>query len=318
MYPSKNGVRSAVSYYARGDTRPVDLLPDHCFSHGLVHLGIVREEPATSAEWRARPFWSILSDAAIPVGIVRWPLTYPAQAVHGFVVSDRFHEQLGSMFELDERVAYPPDVLPVARAAFADEGDLPPSAPPKAEDRDRFYSRAMQDLRAGTQVQVSALRYQSLDTAGHLYYRYAQPRSLGDVPEEERRAYTQALSRAYGYVDGEIGSAADSLAPGDLLLVVSGFGMQRLNQPKQIIGRLLGDPDISGTHERAPDGFLLAYGTAVARGRHLRGSIVDVAPTLLYFLGLPVGRDMDGYARADLFARAFTAERPIAFIPSYR
>ena len=30
-------------------------------------------------------------------------------------------------------------------------------------------------------------------------------------------------------------------------------------------------------------------------------SVVDVVPTVLYFLGLPVGRDMDGYARTDLF-----------------
>ena len=27
--------------------------------------------------------------------------------------------------------------------------------------------------------------------------------------------------------------------------------------------------------------------------------------------------DMDGFARVDLFTRAFTAERPIVFIPSY-
>ena len=80
---------------------------------------------------------------------------------------------------------------------------------------------------------------------------------------------------------------------------------------QKTIGRLLGDADFSGTHERAPDGFLIAYGTAVEPGRRQRGSIVDVTPTVLYFLGLPVARDMDGFARADLFNRAFTAERPI-------
>jgi hypothetical protein len=86
---------------------------------------------------------------------------------------------------------------------------------------------------------------------------------------------------------------------------------------KLLLGRLLSSPDHSGTHENAPDGFLLAAGDAVQPGRPPRGSIVDVTPTLLYFLGLPVGRDMDGYARSDLFTRAFTAERPIDFIPSY-
>jgi arylsulfatase A-like enzyme len=62
----------------------------------------------------------------------------------------------------------------------------------------------------------------------------------------------------------------------------------------------------------------MAYGAAVARGRlMMRASVVDVAPTVLYFLGLPVGRDMDGYARTDIFQRSFTDERPITFIPTY-
>jgi hypothetical protein len=45
--------------------------------------------------------------------------------------------------------------------------------------------------------------------------------------------------------------------------------------------------------------------------------MADIAPTVLYFLGLPIGRDMDGRARTDLFTPAFTATRPVTFIPSY-
>jgi len=78
-----------------------------------------------------------------------------------------------------------------------------------------------------------------------------------------------------------------------------------------------GTPTWTSTHEPAPDGFLLAYGTAVAPGRKARASLADVVPTLLYYLGLPVGRDMDGYARTDIFRREFTIERPITFIPTY-
>jgi hypothetical protein len=44
---------------------------------------------------------------------------------------------------------------------------------------------------------------------------------------------------------------------------------------------------------------------------------VDVTPTVLYVLGLPIGRDMDGFARTDLFNSDFTAERPIAFIGTH-
>ncbi len=329
MYPPKNGVRSPSEYYVRGDARPFSLLPDHCFSHVLVHLGLLRREPNSSASLRARPLWSILAAAGITTGVVRWPLTFPAQQVHGFVLSDRFHQLIGSFLELDQSAGYPESVLPVARSAFAEPGEgtewLPSalrvdsaSASPEASagSRDRFYSRAMRNLRAEWPVQLSAIRYQGLDTVGHYNLRYTQPRDVGGASEDERRRRLQVVDGYYGYIDSEIGVALSSLLPGDLLLVVSGFGMESPNAIKRVIARVLSDP-MSGTHERAPDGFLLAYGTTVEPGRHLRGSIVDVTPTVLYFLGLPVGRDMDGYARPDLFKSAFTSGRPIAFVPTH-
>ena len=62
----------------------------------------------------------------------------------------------------------------------------------------------------------------------------------------------------------------------------------------------------------------MAYGASVAKARSLRrASVVDIVPTVLYFLGLPIGRDMDGYVRTDLFQPGFTEERPITFIPTY-
>jgi hypothetical protein len=309
MYPAKSGVRSAASYFARGDDRALDLLPDHCFSHTLVRLGVVRDETNTSARWRARPLWTILGDYGLSAGIVRWPLTYPAQPMTGFLVTDRFHQLIGSMIEPDERLVYPLDILPVARDAF--------SGSASASQWDEFYSRAARDVVAQHPVQLEAVRYQGLDIAGHYYLGYAQPDAFGDATDEERQRYGAILDRAYAAVDGEIGAAIERQSPGDLLLVVSGFGMQPVSPARRLAARLLRDPDVSGTHENAPDGFMLAFGTPVAPGRKQRGSIVDVAPTILYFLGVPIGRDMDGYARADIFARAFTAERPITFIPSH-
>jgi predicted AlkP superfamily phosphohydrolase/phosphomutase len=94
--------------------------------------------------------------------------------------------------------------------------------------------------------------------------------------------------------------------------------MEPLGFAKRTLERLVGDPDLNGTHEAAPDGFLLAYGGPVARRRSgTRASIVDVVPTMLYFLGLPIGRDMDGRARTELFRPSFTEDRPITYIPTY-
>jgi hypothetical protein len=44
---------------------------------------------------------------------------------------------------------------------------------------------------------------------------------------------------------------------------------------------------------------------------------VDIAPTVLYYFGLPIARDLDGFARTDMFTEHFTEQRPITFIPFY-
>ena len=302
MYPARNGVRSAASYFARGDTRAIDMLPAHCFSHVLVHLGIVRDEAASSAALRTRPLWSILGDYGIRSGVVRWPLTYPAEPIDGFLISDRFHQMVGSMFEFDGRAGYPADVVPLARDAFA-------GADP-AHGWDDAYSRAMRAAAAAYPVPLTAVRFESIDTAAHYALR-DDDGAFASGPAFD------ALDRAYADADREIGAALERLTTGDLLLVLSGFGMRPVPPVKRLAARLLRDPDVTGTHENAPDGFLLAYGSTVAAGRKPRGSIVDVTPTILYFLGVPIGRDMDGYARADLFVPSFTADRPITFIPSH-
>lgn len=324
MYPAANGVRSAARYYAAGDRRGVDLLPDHTLSHALVHLGFVRNTPLTSAAWAARPLWGILSDQGMASGVVRWPLTHPAQPLTGFLVSDRLHQLVGSIAEYD-RAAHPSSLLaeiqPVIDAAAdaAPDAGFAPGQPEQAAlQRDQLYARVGEALRSGRRPRFFATRYTGLDVVGHYYLRYAQAAPVRGVPEEERLRFEQVVDRYYSVIDAEIGAALAGLAPGDLLLVVSGFGMDAVGPVKRLLARVVGDPDFSGTHERAPDGFLLAYGAAVEPGRPHRGSIVDVAPTLLYFFGLPVAADMDGYARADLFTPEFSAERPVTFIPTYR
>ncbi len=178
---------------------------------------------------------------------------------------------------------------------------------------DERYSRVTDAIAGVHAAEVIAIRYQDVDTAAH----HTLPDSSGDEVSDADRQALATLDRAYAEVDREIGATLERMAADDLLLVVSGFGMRPVGPLKRLAARVLRDPEVSATHEDGPDGFLLAYGTSVAPGRKPRGSIVDLAPTLLYFLGLPIGRDMDGYTRADVFTPSFTADRPITFIPSH-
>ena len=76
----------------------------------------------------------------------------------------------------------------------------------------------------------TALRYDGLDTVGHSYLSATQPRAFRDETDEERRRQLQAIDAYYAFIDGELDAAAGaSRRPDDLLVVVSGFGMQPLD-----------------------------------------------------------------------------------------
>ena len=202
-YPSKHGVSSAATYEVRAGLEPIELLPDYCFAQALIHLGFLSATPNTSAALRARPLWSILSSLGLSVGVVGWPLTYPAQPVLGYLISDRSHLVTGSRLDPDVAlVAYPQDILaspanaatrypslepPQRVVATGRSGRLAEDPRPEFEptSRDRLYSRIAADLQSRIDSQLVAVHYQGLDVVGHRFLRYAMPRSFGDVSEEE-------------------------------------------------------------------------------------------------------------------------------------
>ena len=88
-------------------------------------------------------------------------------------------------------------------------------------------------------VQFTAVRYPGIDAVGHYYLRYAVPRAFGDVSDEERLRHGRVLEQYYTYLDGIVGRAMAALGPDDLLLVVSGFGMEPLSLGKRVLERFL-------------------------------------------------------------------------------
>jgi hypothetical protein len=325
-YSSKNGIRSnALFRTSPGAAEAVDLLPDYCLAYALVNQGYLTAEPEGAASLRARPFWSIAADYGVTSGIVRWPLTHPAELSRGYLVSDRFHEGSSSPLRLaDSRAAVPTSAVEIAREVF-DAAEVPTdavdAAAPAGEREadgglparwDRVYRAAGRRLDAQFAPRLTAVRYQGLDALSHVHWSAVEPGRFRTAP-----AGTTALDDYYREIDEELGRAIGRQGPDDLLLVISGFGMERVSVAKRALAWLLREPRLTGSHEGAPDGFLLAYGPWVEHAEVPRGAIVDIAPTVLYYLGLPVGRDMDGFARSDLFVRAYRREHPVTYISTH-
>jgi len=69
-------------------------------------------------------------------------------------------------------------------------------------------------------------------------------------------------------------------------------------------------PEVVGTHR--PQGVFMAKGPGLRQGLALPAlSIIDVAPTLLYCLDLPVPSDLEGRVAEQIFASAVLHQRPI-------
>jgi hypothetical protein len=320
VYPPRNGVRASDRYHFGVEHREITLLPDLCLAHALATLDILETLPNDAAAFRARPLWRILSDVGVSVGVAGVPLTDPAPAVQGYVISDRLHLLPNPTLPFSEaELVHPANILPrlpdeafrlpdVGADRLPGQGPLP---------RDLFYRRLAELFDRQFDVRVRIIRYQGIDVAGHHYLRYAMPGPFGDVSPDERQRFGQVLEQQYALLDAELGTLMETIGPDDLLLVISGFGMEPQSPGKRLLTQVLREQYQPGTHERAPDGFLMAWGRTAAAGRLPVGAVVDVTPTVLYFLGLPVARDMDGSARTDVFKPTFTADRPVTYIPTY-
>jgi hypothetical protein len=168
------------------------------------------------------------------------------------------------------------------------------------------------------QPQVFSLRLNGLNIVEAYFFKFSVPERYGSIDQEEITRYGSVIPRYYHYYDQLIGKYLAGLKEDDLLVVYSSHGIEPLPLWKRLVEWILGNPDVSADHENAPDGVIFLYGRGILPGNMAeRFRLVDIAPTLLYFLGLPVGRDMDGVVQSGIFSREFTDENPIFYISSY-
>jgi predicted AlkP superfamily phosphohydrolase/phosphomutase len=337
--PRDHGVKGFATYRLRGSATTFDLLPRGAFVGMLEKAGLVSTAAVTSASRRRRALWNALNAFGIPTGVVRLWGTFPPERVQGFMLSNYFHLLHRDPAEAGESV-HPRDLLPEIQARMVEPAAVDPALVSEFVDLsvevpgdrlpwrrelveralapDLSYQRAGAVLRAAYDPPFFATYFYGLDVVGHAFMRYAEPDRFGDVRPEEVRRYGRVVDRYAALLSQWVGEAARALRPGEVLVVVSGYGMEPVPLWRRAVGAVVGGDFRSGTHAGAPDGFFMAVGDGVKAGSTLRGaSILDVAPTILYLMGLPVARDMEGRVLTEILDEDFTRAHPVTFIPSY-
>ncbi len=334
--PRDHGVKSFASYRLRGSATAYELLPQGIAVGARERAALVTTLPVTAASRRAPALWNALNAFGIRAGIVRFWGTHPPERIQGFMVSNHFHR-----LSRDARAAeslYPPDLLEQVRDRAVAPGDVDPALVARFVDLsvdagagswrrdlvdralapDLTYQRAGAVLRAAYDPAFFANYFYGLDVVGHAFTRFAAPERFGDVRPEETRRFGHVVEHYAVFLGQWIVELERSLRPREVLFVVSGYGMEPTPWWRRVFTLPWGGADPSGAHDGAPDGMVFAVGDGIRPGALLeRGSVLDLAPTLLYLMGLPVARDMEGRVWTEILDEDFLRQHPVSFIPSY-
>jgi tetratricopeptide (TPR) repeat protein len=283
--------------------------------------------PVTSQMRRVQAIWNIASDAGRTVGVVGWWATWPAETVHGTIVSDHVcyhflfdqgatgdHKTVGLVSppereaEIAPLVRRPSDIGPKEAARFVDVPADEFSRPFDFKDDLSHFRWALATADSYRQIGLHLWRkehpdllltyIEGVDSTSHLFGHLFRARELAGELATQQRRYGHAVEGMYEYADGIVGDFLAALDDSTTLIVLSDHGFK--------LGVLPNDPSTTRDARRASaafhriDGIIYLYGRGIRKGRALTGATqLDVTPTLLTLLGISPARDMPGRVLAE-------------------
>ena len=297
---------------------------------------------------RARTFWDIVGESGRSVTVIGWLVSWPAEPVNGYMVTDYFRYPPREDRPLPEHLTYPDELLPEVESLRVTtneitDAELEPlielDAALTSEEAQRLpiedmfkemrainslstMVNSLRDIVAGDRTflgvalelmrrrptDVSVVYLRGVDTASHKFWASAHPGEVG-FP------VAQTDARVFGSTVSRYYRYADEML-GQLLdefgegtvIVCSDHGFEG-PKPGQNPG---------GINDHGPIGILVLNGPAFRNGERIgEQRVEDVAPTVLALCGLPVGEDMDGSVIEDAFEPAFLSSNPVRIIETY-
>ncbi len=304
--------------------------------HGITgfttKVGSRREGAILTANFReARTLWDILGENGRTVGVVMWLVTWPAEPVNGYLVSDYIKFDWKQAGREQEATTYPPELASeimgmVVRADdVADErvagfltGDVPPGPPFDArvkalrncisvDETSRAIGLRMARSRP---TDLTAVYMSGIDGVCHHFWVDAFPGTGAPVSDRETELFGEVIERYYDDADRVLGEFLELADENTTVIVTSDHGH---SGPKP-----RGDSYAIGIAMHDPTGFIVLWGKDIVGGRELDDpSVLDIAPTILTLYGLPVAEDMDGRVLTESLDAGFLSAHEVAAVATY-
>lgn len=293
--PAKHRQISLYKYHLLNTPKTIEITPRFIFFWQLTKTSLLRIAPNDILP-STKDIWKILEDNDTPFLKRDWPyelqITKPSQKAEKLF--DLYFKEL--KYEASE-------IFNIVRQAFYNDFE---------------YEEKISQEKSDTQPQLIYFLLNGLDIVETYFYKYNFPDLFGNIDQEEINKYSSIIEKYYQFYDQIVGKYLASLKEDEVLVVYSPHGIEALPLWKRVVEWILGNTEISAYHEHAPEGVIFFYGKEIERGKNIQGmNLIDISPTLLNYLGLPVGKDMDGIVNSSIFVEEFKTENPVLYISSY-
>jgi predicted AlkP superfamily phosphohydrolase/phosphomutase/tetratricopeptide (TPR) repeat protein len=294
--------------------------------HGI--LGFIEPDPDTgklrpvsSTSRKVKALWNICTQSGMRSHVLGWFAGHPAEPINGISVSPLFAEPVAP---LDEPWPLPPDSIhPTALAeALADcrihpgqlsEAELLPFVPRAAEvdqEKDNHLASLARVLAENCSIHNAAtwilanepwdflaVYYNGIDHFCHGFMNYHPPR-LESVPENLFEIYKDVVNGAYKFHDMMLERLLQLAGPDATVVLLSDHGFHSDHLRPRYMPKAGPGPAVS----HRPVGMICMAGPHLRQDERIYGAnLLDITPTVLTLLGLPVGEDMDGRVLVEAF-----------------
>ncbi|MGD0262230.1 MAG: tetratricopeptide repeat protein [Verrucomicrobiota bacterium] len=309
----------------------------HRVCHPIERItGANEAVPVTAARRRSRALWEMLAQAGKRSLIVGWPATHGGRTENTVIVSDRFAQPTAGPGIKPWPPAAPGTYWPEEIRVPLDgwrmspedvQADIVSLCVPEwkkiNQKRDRrlgqlrvflaadfSHQAAMMTLLAGGQWDFATVHFPALGAISQMFLPCRLPRPDW-VPEAEFGLYQNVIRGACRLLDQMLGNLVQAAGKNASVLVVSAHGVARQASPPARVR--------AGDNEawKSPHGIFAACGPGWAGDALVVGAtVLDVAPTVLTWFGLPIGDDMEGRVLVEGFVKAPKVTRVASWEPA--
>lgn len=156
---------------------------------------------------------------------------------------------------------------------------------------------------------LMAVYYDAIDHFCHGFMKFHPPR-LPWIDEADFEIYKNVVESGYRYHDMMLGTLMQLAGDDTTIMLISDHGFHPdHNRPASVANEPAGPAE-----EHSHYGVVVLHGPGIKKDERIYGSnLLDVTPTVLHAMGLPVGEDMDG----KVLINAFDGDAPIETIPTW-